>query len=193
MSRRQPEPGTQMSAGASATLALGAPWRDHLVCHACGQRPQPLAPLEAVADVRVLGRRGASLVRSATEAVAQVSAALGATNENLRELLGEEIAEPVPMLLEAEPALQAQAGVLALLAGTVGLLVATIEGATVQDWERPRPHTDATAAEMVWLALHDAKHRLQDAEAVLDAALARTPGAWANADEQPSEVQFRHG
>ncbi|MDQ1394607.1 MAG: hypothetical protein QOF30_3584, partial [Acidimicrobiaceae bacterium] len=76
------------------------------------------------------------MVRSATEAVAQVSAALGATNENLRELLGEEIAEPVPMLLEAEPALQAQAGVLALLAGTVGLLVATIEGATVQDWER---------------------------------------------------------
>jgi hypothetical protein len=215
MSRTQPEPESeseseseQMSAGASAALALGAPWRGRLVCSGCGQRPVHMAPLDAVAMIRVLARRCAVLLQhhedslthrrsdpgswSAMEPAGQASAVLGAADDRLRELLGEEIAEPVPMGIEgAELAPDAPRRALASLEQNVRSLVAAIEGATVQDWDRARTDNDATVAELVWLALHDARHHLEDAELVLDAALADGPAAWAREDAQLPEVHFR--
>jgi hypothetical protein len=197
-----------LSAGASATLALGAPWRGRMVCSGCGQRPVHMAPLDAVAVIRVLARRGALLLHhhedslghrrrepgswSAMEPAAKASAVLGATNDRLRELLGEETAEPVPIAMEgAGLAPDGQRQALDSLGDNVRSLVATIEGATTQDWHRVCPDTDATAADMVWLALHDARHHLEDAELVLDAALAGGPSSWTTGDDHLPEVHFR--
>jgi hypothetical protein len=126
------------------------------------------------------------------EPAAQVSAVLGATDHRLRELLGEEIAGPVPLGIEGvAPGQDLQQLALTSLGDNVRSLIATLEGATTQDWHRVNPDNDATAAEMVWLALHDARHHLEDAELVLDAALMSGPAAWASGEDQLPEVHFR--
>ena len=167
-----------------------------------------MAPLDAVAVIRILARRGALLLHhhedslahrrrepgswSAMEPAVKVSAVLGAANDRLREMLGEESAESVPIAIGgAGMAPDRQRQALDSLGNNVRALVATIEGATTQDWHRVCPENDTTAAEMVWLALHDARHHLEDAELVLDAALAGGPSSWTTGDEQLAEVHFR--
>jgi hypothetical protein len=198
MSRPAPEPSvTPMSAGERAVLALGAPWRSAVACSGCGQRPENLTPLHAVTAIRVLQRRCASLLGqpehslahrrcepgswSAMEPAAQVSQVMGGADSRLRDLFGEEEAEPVPVAIEGAelaPAeqLRTPAAVLIALDGNVSGLVATITSATATDWDCPRPDDGATANEMVWLALHDATHHLEDAELLVDAALAAVQG-----------------
>lgn len=191
-----------MTAAASAAIALRAPWRP--ACTGCGQRSEKLPPLDAVAVLRALERRCASLLHhpadslayrrgeqgswSAMEPASQVSLVLGTANRRLRVLLGEE--DPQTVVSPPEGANLAWAtgralpsAELAALARSVRDLVSTIEAATTQDWDRPRPDSGATAAEMVWLALHAATHHLEDAELILDAALAGGPAAWSRVED----------
>ncbi len=172
-------------------LTLGPPRHD-MTCSGCGQRPEGFAPLDAVAEARVLQRRCESLLRhpevslrrrgpqpgswSAMEPAARVSDALGIANHRLRELLGEEGVPPNAPIGSPTPHLAPWA-LLASLAENVSHLTATIDGATAEDWYRPRPD-GPTARQLVWLALHDAIHHLEDAELLgIKAALAATTQA----------------
>jgi hypothetical protein len=83
---------------------------------------------------------------------------VAAANCRLRSLLSE---EPQPENPGA-----------AALAENIGHLIATICAATAYDWYRSRPDSRATAGEVVWLALHEATHDIEDAELILDAASA---------------------
>jgi hypothetical protein len=176
----------------------GASWRG-AACQGCGQRPEDLTPLDAVAVSHFLRRRCASLLRSPAHSLAhhrdepgswsamvpavQVSELLHVADSRLRDLLGEENLHLVPAALEApDPGAAAEgltpAAVLASITESVGRLTATIVGATTEDWYRLRPNRGATAGEVVWLAVHAATHHLEDAELLLDAALAPGGGAW---------------
>lgn len=124
------------------------------------------------------------------EPAAKVSDVLGAADTRLRDLLGEETRQPVPTTSETRrsiPSSQTVSAVFAALAENVKRLTATIAGATAEDWRRAGPCDGATAGELVWLALHDATHHLEDAELLLDAAWARheAPRPAANIRSQP--------
>ena len=162
------------------------------VCRGCGQGSENLARLDAIAVTAYLQRRFASLLDnperalrdrgpgrgtwSAMEPAAQVSDVLAGADRRLRALLGEEALPAVPAALDMQPSIrsaQTLSMVLATLSENVRRLTATIAGATTQDWRRPAPGDGSTAGQMVWLALHDATHHLEDAELLLDAASAR--------------------
>lgn len=176
---------TMVRAATDSRRALGAARRG-LSCRGCGQRLDDIAPLDAIAVTRVLERRwttllhrreGASHVgparpgsRSAMEPAMHVSDVLATANSRLRELFGEDTLGPLPaagpITRRWEPA-----NVRASFAENVRRLTTTIDGATAEDWYRARPDSGATAAQLVWLALHDATHHLEDVEILLDAAL----------------------
>jgi len=158
-------------------------------CHGCGEAPKDVARIDAIAVTALLQRRFALLLDnpehslrhrgpgrgswSAMEPAAQVSDVLGTANSRLRVLLGEETLEAVPMATETGrslPTAQTLSAVSAALAANVGRLTATISGATSEDWRRREAHDGITAGELVWRALHDATHHLEDAELLLDAA-----------------------
>jgi len=163
--------------------APDAAWRA-MDCIGCGQRPDDLTALDAIALIAILRRRCTSLLAhpedtlrhrgakagswSALEPAAHVSAVVAAANHRLRAMLGEEPQAEVPAATEA-PGSRASA-----LAENLRRLIATIGGATAHDWQRPRPDNGATAGEVVWLALHEATHDIEDAELVVDAASAPT-------------------
>jgi hypothetical protein len=193
----------EASANADPLVALLAAWRA-VPCRGCGQRPERLQPLDAVAVARLLLRRCASLLHrredslqrrrggsgswSAIEPAARVAIVLDAADRALRRQLGEE--EPGPMAsLINEPSPVAgrlvPAAVLGSLAESVRRLTATIAGATAEDWYRRRGG-DVTAGQVVWLALHAATHQLEDAELVLDGSVGERPSAWATADGHPN-------
>jgi hypothetical protein len=155
--------------------APDAAWRS-MDCVGCGQRPDDLTPLDAIALTAALRRRCASLLAqpdatlrhrgskpgswSALEPAAHVSAVIAAANHRLRGLLGEEAPSGAP------------GSTVAALQENLARLIATICAATAHDWYRSRPDNGATAGEVVWLALHEATHHVEDAELVLDAASA---------------------
>lgn len=159
----------------------GGAWRAK-GCRGCGQGSQDLARLDAIAIATFLERRFALLLDnpeqslrhrgpargswSAIEPAVQVSEVLGDTDTRLRDLFGDEPLEPVPT---ADATISA---VFAALAENVRRLTATIAGATTEDWRRGEPYDGPSAGELVWLALHDATHHLEDAELLLDATLA---------------------
>ena len=90
--------------------------------------------------------------------------------------VGEEGLEPVVTTADIQgsiPSPQTLSAVLTALDENVRRLTATIAGATTEDWRRREPDTGATPGELVWLALHDATHHLEDAELLLDAAPGR--------------------
>lgn len=191
------------SAAADPLAALLVAWRA-VPCRGCGERPERLQPLDAVAVARLLLRRCASLLHrrddslqhrrggsgswSAIEPAARVATVLDAADRALRRQLGEErsestanlIGEPSPVAGRLVPA-----AVLGSLAESVSRLTATIAGATAEDWYRSRGD-DVTAGQVVWLALHAATHQLEDAELVLDGSVGERPSAWATADGHPN-------
>jgi hypothetical protein len=162
------------------------------VCSGCGEGPEDLARIDAISITTFLERRFASLLAnpehslryrgpgrgswSAMEPAVKVAEALGAADNRLRDLLGEETTDRVPVATEPQrsvPSRQTVSAVFADLAENVSRLTETIAGATSEDWRRREPHDGATAGEIVWLALHGATHHLEDAELLLDAACAR--------------------
>jgi hypothetical protein len=177
---------------AGLEAVFGGVWRAK-GCRGCGQGPEDLARIDAIAVTAFLERRFASLLDnpehslrhrgpgrgswSAMEPAAKVSDVLGAADTRLRDLLGEEALEPVPTATETRRSFaspQTIPAVFAALAENVRRLTATIAGATTEDWRRGEPDEGATPGELVWLALHDATHHLEDAELLLDAAWARS-------------------
>lgn len=162
-------------------------------CRGCGQRPTGLTRLDVLAGLASLERRFTTLLGhpehslryrgpgrgswSAMDPAAQVSEVLAAANRQLRELLGEETLEQDRARMAAPTTSPTTSAVLSTLARSVRRLTATIKGTTTEDWRRPRPDDAGTAAELVWLALHEATHHLEDAELLLDAASASDPKA----------------
>jgi hypothetical protein len=111
------------------------------------------------------------------EPAERVADGLGAANSRLRDLLGEDPQEPDPVTFSA-PGVSVRRSpttVLAALTDNVGHLVATVDGATADDWYHRRHDSGATAGEVVWLALHDLTHQLEDAERLVDVASASDP------------------
>ena len=168
--------------------ASGGVWRAK-GCRGCGQGPEDLARIDAIAVAAFLQRRFSSLLDnpehslrhrgpgrgswSAMEPAAKVSDVLGAATGRLRDLLGEEGLEPVVTTADIQgsiPSPQTLSAVLTALDENVRRLTATIAGATTEDSRRREPDTGTTPGELVWLALHDATHHLEDAELLLDAA-----------------------
>ena len=169
-------------------LALAAAWRG-TACSGCGQRPADLAPHEAVAVARTIQRRCAALLEhledslrhcaesgswSAMALAERVATVLATVNGTLRNLFGEDSPEPGSMGIAGQAPSRARrtptAGI-AALDEIVRRLVATIEGATAEDWDKDRPDGRATANEVAWRALHDAIHHVEDVELVLDGRL----------------------
>lgn len=142
------------------------------VCRGCGRFPEPLSPLDAVAVIRFLERRSASLFDHPngtwSAMSAQVSDVFAAANRSLRELLGEEALAPVPTRVEASGWTTRRRAPSEVLAENVRRLASTIAGATAKDWYRDRPVEAGSAGGMIWLALHQATHHLEDAELTLD-------------------------
>jgi hypothetical protein len=162
-------------------------------CKGCGQGPDHLARRDAIAIATFLERRFALLLNnpehslryrgpgrgswSAMEPAVRVSDVLGAADMRLRDLFDEETLDPVHPPTESRrfvASRQAASAVFTALAENVRRLTATIAAATTADWRRREPYDGPTAGELVWLALHDATHHLEDAELLLDATL--TPG-----------------
>jgi hypothetical protein len=175
------------------TRSAGA-WRAQR-CRGCGQGPEDLARRDAIAVTAALERRVASLLAnpehtlrdrgpgrgswSAMEPAVRVADVLGAADSGLRDLLGEDAFQPVLVATVAQrsvPSRHTASEVRAALADNVRRLTATIAGATTEDWRRREPYHGATPGELVWLALHDATHHLEDAELLLDATSAPGTG-----------------
>lgn len=147
-------------------------------CRGCGEGPDDLARIDAIATAASLQRRFALLLASperslryrgpvrgswsAMEPAVRVSDVLAAADRRLRTLLDEDMLDPVPRA-RGEQAID-------LLAEAVRRLTGTIAGSTTEDWRRRESKGGATAGELVWLALHEATHHLEDAELLLDSA-----------------------
>ena len=211
----------RMSAGESPIFANGVgadlkhtladrAARSAVACSGCGQPPRDLAPFDAVAVTRALLRRCALLLHrreeslhdrgpepgswSAMEPAERVAPVLGAANTRLCDLLGEENLVPVlatVVPLASERARRSPSAVLGSLEDKVRRLVATIEGATASDWCRTRPGDGATPGEVVWLAVHDATHHVEDAELVLDGRVGGRPSPSGRRTLVQSEAPLR--
>ncbi|MDQ6617373.1 MAG: hypothetical protein M3083_22155 [Actinomycetota bacterium] len=174
-------------------------------CSGCGQRPEELQPTEAVALLRLLQRRSTTLARrgrtkpsraapnvhraqSTAAAAGRVLAVLASTDRRLRRLF----AEPEPWTTVGDAPCESPgiARLAASAADTAERLVVTIASASAEDWFRRRSDQDVSAAELTWLALHEATHYLEDVEL----ALAHKPTLTVrdlNADESPMPVGVR--
>jgi len=122
------------------------------------------------------------------ESVLEMSAVLSAATLRLCDLLGEDAAELIGAAIVtpgSATATQGPPAVLASISENVGRLVTTVEGATTEDWYRTRPDHGVTAVDLVWSALHEATHHLEDAELSLRAALAAGATVGAGANGQP--------
>jgi len=196
---------------------LGQRWVE---CSGCGHRPEDLHPTDAVASLRLLQRRSTVLLRraqpnpapmgdpppatpwSATESATRIADVLAGADRGLRHLLGEPDPappDPTPPTLKIYAPRAAEISTsTAALASVVAMadrLIRTIAGATTEDWYRRRPGADVSAAELVWLALHEAVHHLEDA----DLALTRdttAPPEWGGDDAvegHPAETAALEG
>jgi hypothetical protein len=180
----------------------GGVWRAR-GCRGCGQGPEELARIDAIATAAFLQRRFASLLAhpehslryrgpgrgswSAMEPAVKVSEVLRIADGRLRTLLGEDLLDPIPGARHKEgtgSSAPTFAAVIAVLNATVRRLTGTIAGSTTEDWRRSDPDSGATAGELVWLALHEATHHLEDAELLLDSAT--------NSGEQVHEAPGLH-
>ncbi|MDQ1393697.1 MAG: hypothetical protein QOF30_2674 [Acidimicrobiaceae bacterium] len=160
-------------------------------CRGCGQGPEDLDPRHAIAVTAVVERRLASLLAhpehtlrnrgpgrgswSALEPALRVAHVLAAADRGLRHLFGDDALQPIAAATETPrsvPSRPTVSQVRAALADNARRLTATIAGATTQDWRRRQPHHGATPGELVWSAVHDATHHLEDAELLLDATTA---------------------
>jgi hypothetical protein len=185
--------------GVEPMAAPAAAWRT-MDCGGCGERPDELSALDAIAFSSFLRRRCVSLLAhpteslrrrgpkpgswSALEPAVQVSSVVAATTDHLRELLSE-ATMPEATMTDVGAATDAAGSLAATLAANFRRLIAAIDAATTRDWYRPRPDNGATAGETVWLALHEATHHIEDAELVLAAGTARNQAAQRQPD--PSE------
>ncbi len=164
-----------------------------VACIGCGEQPEDLRPTDAIASLRLLERRtglllghgqqvalscdpGGGMPQAAVEPAARLAVMLSASDRRLRSLLGEhelpppENGPPTLRIFASPSADPVVADRPPSLAESADGLVRAIAGATTEDWYRRRPREGISAAELVWLALHDAMHYLED----IDLAVART-------------------
>lgn len=175
--------------GSTPDVSGGEP---RLACSGCGQLAHDITRLDAarmihavkghgegllahpVESLRARGRRGSS---SPLESVAMVGRTLGGANTRLRHGFGVDADEQEVARITLTPP-----GVLASVVVAAERLVATINGATTRAWEGTRLDDGTAVAEMLWLALHDAVHHLEDAELALRARGRASHPAGAAAD-----------
>jgi hypothetical protein len=169
-------------------------------CRGCGEPSQDLARIDAIVVTSFLQRRFASLLAdppysfrhrdlgrgaaSAMQPADHACAVLAGVNQRVRDHLGEEALDPIhPVLLTPRSVTSPQTflRILASLAENVRRLTATISGATTEDWRHRHPDGGATAGELVWRALHEAIHHLEEAGILLDGAAVRALTSHQNA------------
>lgn len=171
-------------------LAAGRP-----VCGGCGQAPRDdFSPVDALRTVRLLGRRGEELLRqpdtllcchaprgprrTVLDLTAEAVGGLRAGISRLARLF-ESTSDRISTATIDVPgprSPRAAGTVLASFVETAAVLVAAIDTIGAEAWDRPRPGGDTTAGNIVWLALHDATHHLEDADLAVPSALAgRSP------------------
>lgn len=191
-----------------------------VVCSGCGHRPEDLHPTDAVASLRQLQRRSTVLLRrpqpnpapigdptpatpwSATESASRIAEVLARADRRLRRLLGEPDPappDPTPPTLKIHApqaaAISTSTAGLASVIAMADRLIRTIAGATTEDWYRRRPGADVSAAELVWLALHEAVHNLEDADLALtrDSTAPEEWGGDGAVGRQPAEASGLEG
>ncbi len=158
------------------------------VCAGCGQSPWNFSPVDAVGTVHVFAQRCEDLMglpgvvldhhtptggwRTALELITGAVGLLGATASALTSR-----GRPGP----AAAVSPGTAVVAADLRDNTAGLVAAIEAVPGVSWDPvPFPAGDMTPAGMVWLALHDITHGLEDAQLAVRAALAGHPSLLAD-------------
>lgn len=154
-----------------------------VVCPGCGQAPSAFCRFDAITMVRQVGWRGQDVLRHPDDLLSRHAPRgpwltvleLAAGAADVLGQAGGAVASGPPTVVSLAPASCAltRASVRATLVEHTAALVAAIEGAGAQEWERARPAGAVRPSEVVWLALHDATHRLEDAELAVRGALTR--------------------
>jgi len=170
----------------SQSAGEAAPLQSAGQCLGCGQGREEVQPIEALASLRLVQRRSATLARlgqsdaartaspsdpasaSGAAAASRIPVVLDHAERRLRRLFGEP--EPLMIVRGGEGGEGGPTNVTIALASVSEVaerLVRTIASATAEDWHQRRPGEDLSAAEITWAVLHQATHYLEEVELAL--------------------------